>query len=182
MDLFYFHYLNNWAGVFPWWDAFGKFFASGLIWVMLILLIVLFAFRATRQEQRHEFATILVAVSAGLFAYVTNYLVSLVYFRPRPFVDLVGVHLLITKEATEKSFPSDHAALAFALAVAVFLAHRRWGIVFLVLATLVAIGRVFVGVHYPSDVIVGAVVGSVWASLVCHYGRGGFERLLKARS
>ncbi len=182
MDIFYFWYINNWAGVFPWWDFFGKFFASGLIWAMVVLLLIVFASRASTKEQRHEFATVLIAVFASLFAYVTNFLISLVYFRPRPFVDLPGVHLLIVKDAAEKSFPSDHAALAFALAIAVLLAHRRWGVVFLVLAMLVALGRIFVGVHYPSDVIVGAIVGGVWASLVCHYGRGTFERLLKVKS
>lgn len=182
MDVSLFRLINNLAGQSTILDLIGRFFASGLIWVILFLLLVIFAARATTKEQRHEFATVLIALFGGLFAYITNYLIGLVHFLPRPFAALTDVHLLIVKEATEKSFPSDHAAFAFAIAIAVFLAHRRWGVVFLALAVLVGLGRIFAGVHYPSDVLVGAIVGGAWAALVCHFGRGTFERLLKAES
>lgn len=173
-----FRIINNAAARWPAIDAIGIFCAVGLIFVMVIGLLALFASRARLREERHEFATVLIALFASIFAYATNFLISLVYFRVRPFVALADVNLLIVKEATEKSFPSDHAALAFAIAVAVFMAHRRWGIVFLIAASSVALGRVFVGVHYPSDIIVGAVIGGVWAYVVSLYGRKSFQKLL----
>lgn len=179
MDIVLFRIINNLAGRSEALDLVGAFAASGLIWVMLFFLLGIFVGRRNWREQVHEFATFLIAGFAAVFAYATNYLISLVYFRVRPFAALMDVHQLIVKEATEKSFPSDHAALAFAIAIAVLLAHRKWGVAMLVMAVLVAFGRVFVGVHYPTDILVGALVGAFWAIVVDRYGRNALQRLLK---
>lgn len=182
MDVVFFRFINNLAGQSEVFDLLGVFAASGLIWVMLFFLLGIFVGRPSPREHIHELATVFLAGLASLFAYVTNYLISLVYFRARPFAALSDMHQLIIKETTDKSFPSDHAALAFALAVAVLLAHRKWGMAFFVMAAFVALGRVFVGVHYPADVLAGAAVGGLWAFLVCHYGRGIINRLLSRHS
>ncbi len=63
----------------------------------------------------------------------------------------------------DPSFPSDHATAAFAIAVAIFLRHRKAGTLALILATLVSISRVALGTHYPSDVIGGALLGTAAA-------------------
>ncbi len=178
MDIILFRFINNLAERWTLLDSVGIFFATALIFVMVLGLLALFAFRARLREERHEFATVMIAFLASVCAYAVNFLISLVYFRARPFVDVPMTHLLIIKDATEKSFPSDHAALAFAIAMAVFLAHRRWGIVFLIAAMFVAFGRIFVGVHYPSDVLVGAIIGSAVACIVSKYGRTTFEHIL----
>lgn len=180
MDLSLFRLLNNLAGKSVVLDAIGQFAASGLIWVMVVGLLILFAVRARPREQRHELATIIVALVAALGAYTTNVLISLLYFRPRPFAALSDVHQLIVKDAAEKSFPSDHAALAFVIAATVFLAHRKIGYIFLIAAVIVCLGRVFVGVHYLSDVLMGAVIGVLWAWLVSSNTRGIFEKMLKS--
>lgn len=161
MDTSLFWTINNLVGQCQVLDAIGVFFASGLIWLMVIVLLIGF------KERRAP----LVAFFAGIFAYVTNYLISLIYFRPRPFVALEEVSQLIAKDAADKAFPSDHTALAFAIAAAVFLTNKKWGIVFLAAAALVALGRVFVGVHYPADILAGAVVGIFFAWLINRYGR-----------
>lgn len=181
MDIFLFRLINNFSGRSEALDFLGVFAASGLIWMMLFFLVGIFASRTNFKEQVHDFATFILAGFATVFAYTTNYLISLVYFRARPFVALTDVHQLIFKETAEKSFPSDHAALAFAIAIAVLLAHRKWGIAFFVVALFVGVGRVFVGVHYPADVLFGAIVGGLWALLLCHYGRATVERLLKKK-
>jgi undecaprenyl-diphosphatase len=93
-------------------------------------------------------------------------IIGLLFFRLRPFANLVDVHQLISKGATENSFPSGHAAVAFALAFTIFFADREWGWAFLVIATLVSLGRVFVGVHYPLDVVGGFFIGLLVAWLV----------------
>jgi membrane-associated phospholipid phosphatase len=67
---------------------------------------------------------------------------------------------------TDTSFPSDHATLAFAVAVGVYRFNRPAGITLLIFGVLVAIARVFVGAHYPSDVIGGAVLGTVTSALI----------------
>lgn len=158
-------------------NAIGVFFSSILIWVMMFGLLVLLIARARLREKRHEFATIVIAFVASVGAYVTNTLISFIYFRPRPFAALADVHLLITKSAAEKSFPSDHSALAFAIAVSVYLIHKKAGFVFLLAAVFVALGRVFVGVHYLSDVLIGAIIGGIWAIVVDKVGRKSFEKI-----
>src|SRR3954469_21796623 len=107
-------------------------------------------------------ATVAAVLSAGLglaFAKVIAELVD----RARPFVaDPQGVHLF-SGHAADPGFPSDHATAAFAIAVAILLRKRGWGIAALVAATVLAIGRVALGVHYPSDVLAGAALGSAAA-------------------
>jgi undecaprenyl-diphosphatase len=88
----------------------------------------------------------------------TNYAIAyLLYFRQRPSE---GVLRLIEPYST-KSFPSDHAAIATALAWTVASVHPRLGILMAFSALLVALGRIALGVHYPSDVLAGFIVGTV---------------------
>lgn len=162
MDETLFRIINNLASHSVVLDWIGVFFASGLIWVMMALLVF---FVAIRKQQVMVF---FIAAAAGLGAWAFNQLISLVYFRMRPFAALSDMHQLIAKEAMEKGFPSDHTAIAFAVATAVFLVNRKWGIIMFVLAVFVALGRVFVGVHYPLDVLAGAIVGIGCAALTCY--------------
>jgi undecaprenyl-diphosphatase len=80
--------------------------------------------------------------------------------RPRPPVVDPAVHPLVSVPH-DYSMPSGHATTAFATAVAVGLVHPRLRVPLLVLAGLIAISRVWLGVHYLSDVLVGAALGSV---------------------
>jgi undecaprenyl-diphosphatase len=104
-------------------------------------------------------ATVAAVLSAG-FALAVGKLISELVDRARPFVaDPHGVHLF-SRHAADPGFPSDHATAAFAIAVAILLRKRGWGIVALVAATVLSIGRVALGVHYPSDVLAGAALGA----------------------
>jgi membrane-associated phospholipid phosphatase len=71
----------------------------------------------------------------------------------------------------DPSFPSDHASAAFAIAFAVFLFDRLVGSVFLAAAVLIGVGRVFIGAHYPADVLAGALVGFAVALVVVKFAR-----------
>lgn len=107
-------------------------------------------------------ASLAAVLSAG-FGLAIGKAISELVDRARPFVaDPHGVHLF-TAHAADPGFPSDHATAAFAIAMAIFLRKRGWGIAALVAATVLAIGRVALGVHYPSDVLAGAVLGSAAA-------------------
>lgn len=107
-------------------------------------------------------ASLAAVLSAGLGLAVGKAISELVD-RARPFVaDPHGVHLF-TAHAADPGFPSDHATAAFAIAVAILLRKRSWGIAALVAATVLSIGRVALGVHYPSDVVAGAALGSAAA-------------------
>ncbi len=94
-------------------------------------------------------AAVAAVLSAGL-ALAVGKLISELVDRARPFVaDPHGVHLF-SPHAADPGFPSDHATAAFAIAVAILLRKRGWGIVALVAAAVLSIGRVALGVHYPA--------------------------------
>ena len=103
--------------------------------------------------------------SAGLALALAAVIASLVD-RARPFVADPGQLHLFIAHAADPSFPSDHATAAFAIAVAIFLRKPRWGIVAIAFATVLSVGRVAAGVHYPSDVLAGAALGSAAAVLL----------------
>ena len=104
--------------------------------------------------------TVVMAGASAALGLAVAFVLAHVVDRARPFVaDPRHVHLFFP-HATDSSFPSDHSTAAFAIAVAVLLRHRAAGIVVLVAAALVAVGRVAIGVHYPSDVLAGAAIGT----------------------
>ena len=123
--------------------------------LFLALVVGLFLL-GNRPMQR---AAVAAGASAGLaLAAAVGLSVSLA--RARPFAsDPSHVRLLIP-HAADAGFPSDHATAAFAIATALLLRDRRYGLPALVLAAVLAIGRVAAGVHFPSDVVAGAALGS----------------------
>jgi undecaprenyl-diphosphatase len=95
--------------------------------------------------------------------------------RPRPLNDFaeliasgaVSVHVLF-EPLRQFSMPSGHATLAFASATALARLHGRYAALFLGAAVLVALSRIYVGAHFPSDVVVGAAVGA-GVAIAAHY-------------
>jgi undecaprenyl-diphosphatase len=177
-DLVLFRLLNGWAGRDVALDATFIFGAQHLIWIMAALIVayVAAAWRTDHFEGRVENAWH-VAVSVAI-AFAAEQLIGFFWFRLRPFVALDGVTKLIEKSAEEKSFPSGHATAAFAIAFGLLVHNRRWGWAMVAAAAWVAVSRVFVGVHYPSDVLAGAVVGGL-AALVTRPVRKAVEPYLE---
>ena len=95
---------------------------------------------------------------------VLTEIIRWIWFRPRPFVSH-AVNLLIAHD-NEGSFPSGHVAFFFALAMAVYFYNRRAGQWLFAAAILISVARVFAGVHYPSDILAGALVGMLAGWLV----------------
>jgi undecaprenyl-diphosphatase len=86
--------------------------------------------------------------------------------RPRPFVAHPSrVHEFLA-HAPDPGFPSDHATAAAAITVALLLRTRRWGFVALGLTLALMVGRVALAIHYPSDVLAGAMLGATAAGLL----------------
>lgn len=134
--------------------------ASEALFVATLAIVFLAARGAAHAAWRR--ASVAAVLSAGLGLAVGKVISELVD-RARPFVaDPHGVHLF-AGHAADPGFPSDHATAAFAIAVAILLRKRAWGIAALVAATILSVGRVALGVHYPSDVIAGAALGSAAA-------------------
>ncbi|GHH87860.1 hypothetical protein GCM10018793_65290 [Streptomyces sulfonofaciens] len=99
--------------------------------------------------------------------------------RPRPFVDHEGIDVLIHGK-NDYSFVSDHATLAMAMAVGLFVASRKFGIAGLVLALAEGFCRVFMGVHYPTDVIGGFALGTAVVLLLSPLASAALTPLMKA--
>jgi undecaprenyl-diphosphatase len=102
--------------------------------------------------------------------------------RPRPFVAHPHETILLVAPSNEPSFPSDHAVAAFAIAFVVAVIGRRMGALFLAGASVLALARVVAGIHYPGDVLGGAVIGLVSALLVLRLGSGYFPGLIRLLS
>ena len=134
---------------------------------ILFLGALVAAFVLTRGGARVLVRRVVVAagLSAGLGLAIAQVITHLAD-RPRPFVsDPAGIHLF-ARHAADPGFPSDHTTAAFAIAVAITLRSRRWGVPVLALALVLGVARVGMGVHYPSDVLGGAVLGAVAALLL----------------
>ena len=103
-------------------------------------------------------------LASAAVALTVNQVIAQIWFRPRPTDAHPGdAHLLFVSPSADPSFPSDHAAAAFALAFAVFFVSRCAGSLLLVAAGAIGLSRVIVGLHYPSDVLAGLAVGLVCA-------------------
>lgn len=103
-------------------------------------------------------------------AFILAYVIGRVVGRERPFLASPLVEQRIPMPLTTHAFPSAHSAIAFSVAMSLALAHPLLGVAAFFLAVLVAIGRVAAGVHYPSDVIAGAILG-VLSALCIHWYR-----------
>lgn len=106
----------------------------------------------------------LLAIVAGVsLAIALNQLLGMLWFEPRPFV--IGLGHTLTHHAADNSFPSDHATFLWALGFCLLSveAARRLGIFVVMIGLLVAWARIYVGVHYPVDMLASLVVGVVGA-------------------
>ena len=141
---------------------------AGLIWIVLSVLLLLFP--KTRKAG-------LASGIALLFMLVTgNMILKPLVARLRPFAVNTAVELLIPPP-TDFSFPSGHTYVSFASASAIFRNSRRIGIPALILASLIAFSRLYLYVHYPTDVLFGILLGI----LAGWIGNRLSERLLRQR-
>lgn len=151
--------LNGPAGHHPFLDALMRDAATWAVPVFIAIVVAWFAvgyLRGPREVRRGALTALLAAGGALL----VNQGVLLLWSRPRPFdAHPQSVHTLVARSA-DGSFPSDHAAAAVAIATVLVMAHRRLGLVALAAAALVCVARVYVGAHYPGDVLAGAAIGA----------------------
>ncbi len=144
--------------IFPW-------FREGNTWLPLYLFIVVLALLNFRQK---AFAFILFAVvTIVLTDQISSSLVKPFFERPRPCRDpylMNQIRMLLNGCSGGFSFTSSHATNHFGFAVYIFLTLGhiigKWRYAFLVWAATIAYGQVYVGVHYPLDIIAGAILGT----------------------
>lgn len=106
-----------------------------------------------------------VLLSIALAYIFANLFLKNVVARPRPFDTYAFIQPLVEKPH-DWSFPSGHSVVVFATATSIFLNHKKTGVLALIIAALVAFSRLYICVHYPTDVLAGAAIGIIFALLV----------------
>ena len=126
---------------------------GGLIW--LIIISFLLVFKKSRKTGLVALITLVMCII------INNVMLKHIIARPRPFDTLTQLQVLI-KKPTDFSFPSGHTASSFAVAGAFYYyGNKKWGIIAFLFAGLIGFSRLYLGVHYPSDVICGALSGLI---------------------
>lgn len=124
-----------------------------LLWVAIGILLFL------REEKKDHRFFIPIGFALGMSWLGGELLLKNIFMRARPFVDAMDGVIVVGGGASGYSFPSSHATTAFAMAVVFSFFEPRLRYAFFILAVLVSFSRVYMGVHYPFDILAGAVIG-----------------------
>jgi undecaprenyl-diphosphatase len=162
LNLLWFSLINADAGLQGWRLALGIFAAK---WLILLVPIGLAGMWMNGRPGQREAATR--ALAATVFALALNAVIGLLWYHARPFA--IGAGHAYLQHAADSSFPSDHGTIMFTVALVLACsrtpAARRFGLSMLPLALVVAWARVFLGVHWPMDML-GAVVVALGVALL----------------
>jgi undecaprenyl-diphosphatase len=150
--------INSLAGKNHILDEFMILSAKTIPFIFAFILIYLW-FTKRKNEA-------LFAFYASIIGLLVNQIINKIYFRPRPF--MVHVGKLLMYHDPEASFPSDHSTLAFSIGIVLifFKSTRNLGVLSIILALLCGIARIYVGVHWPSDILGGYTIGLISAILI----------------
>lgn len=153
--------INSLAGHNGVLDWAGKFAATDGLYVIGLVAAV-FGLATLAKSAPAGTSIALTAMAALALAGLAVLLLGHLVYESRPFVSHEGTVQLIS-HAADNSFPSEHATAEATVAVIGALAWRRWAAVFLGLAAIGGMARVYVGVHYPADILAGWAIGSTAA-------------------
>ena len=132
-------------------------------WFWILICIVLIIYKPTRS------IGIIAAISLAVSALICNSLLKIIINRTRPY-DAIEELVLIAKMPHDSSFPSGHSNASFAVACAItwcLSKNKKWiGVILIVVASIIAFSRMYVGAHYPTDVIAGIMLGTLTSILI----------------
>ena len=165
------HNLQNsvFDSVLPIVTHFGGF---EFLLVLLIVIILYAHFKNKKTLRKFTILALIALLFSGLMVFILKHLIH----EPRPFVSLADVHLLVVED-DPLSFPSVHTTSTLAVVTFLILnmkelAKKHYKIIdvlLVIFAVMIPFSRIYVGVHYPADVIAGAIVGIVGALIVNHF-------------
>ncbi|MFC3884820.1 undecaprenyl-diphosphatase [Bacillus songklensis] len=169
MDYKMFRAINRLAGRYSVMDELMIWISNRVRYVYIFLLVFMwFRDYSSKKASRHA------GVSALLSLFIHGF-IKRVYFKPRPFVKR-RVGILIPSKR-DSSFPSKHTILVFAVSTSVLLRERMLGAFMWGLSVLTGLSRIWVGHHYPSDIVGSALIGSA-ASVVVDKNSRFFDALV----
>lgn len=144
----------------PFWKVITFLGNAGWFWIVLAVALLV-----TKKTRRTGIAALL-SLAVGFL--ITNVLLKNIVARPRPFDAYTEIIPLITRP-TDFSFPSGHTCASFACALIFFrMLPKKYGVPAVILAGMVAFSRLYLGVHYPGDVLGGFLVAVFASTLVYH--------------
>lgn len=151
-----FQKIHSFAGRSSFLDAVGVFLAEYLTYLLIIGIVVWIFSRPTKKAVFSAFS--LISLSVLFSRGIITEAISFFYKSPRPFM-VLGFEPLIFNG--NQSFPSGHTALLFAFAFSIFYINKKLGIWLGVAGLLVGLARIYVGVHWPIDILGGIAVALV---------------------
>jgi len=155
-------WFNHIAGKYEWLDIIIIFCSDYLIWLIAICLVGYLIYKFLKNKKNVKWSPVLWIFLITALGWGINQIIGAWHFRARPFRSHYFDVYQLTKflaSVNDKSFPSDHTVIAFSLAFSTFLfINKKLGVIFLLAAILIGLGRVMAGIHYPLDVIAGILV------------------------
>jgi len=170
MNIEIFNFLHSFAGKSAVFDSLVVFIANPFGYILIGISYVYLIFHTIKDDyilkkigSRITQITIL-SLSAG-FALLFSHIIKILVQAPRPFIVLSNINELFLYGSYD-SFPSGHATFFSALAIAIFMYHRKMGIFFMCGAVLIGLARIIVGIHFPIDILAGFILGGTlsWAT------------------
>lgn len=153
MDLRLFRLINNLSGRYSPMDRLMILISNRIRYAyILIIVIVLLKNRSNRRIAAETGSSVLLSLIAHFF-------IKLFYYKPRPFKKK-RVGILIPSKL-DSTFPSKHTLIAFAASTSIYFFHRSIGSLMLWMSAVTGFSRIWVGHHYPSDIIGSAMLGSL---------------------
>jgi len=153
-----FFYLNGLIKKNTLFDVFVIFCAKYLIFAHLIFLGIIFLVKRIRGFFVLSQIDIVLSGLTAFLAWLLAILIKMLFFTKRPYLSK-RTKTLLRKKKSSPAFPSGHTALAFALAVSFFYLNPVLGIISLIVACLIGLARIISGLHWPIDILGGAVLG-----------------------
>lgn len=159
LDFQIFQTINHLAVTESFLNPLMKFLSQDAEYLFFLAIIIYWFIRTKANRRMVAEGIISACVALGL-----NALIGIFFYRDRPFVHHHVIKLI--SHVANASFPSDHATGAFVIATSIWIWRKRDGWIWLLIAAGIALSRVWTGVHYPSDVVAGMLIGIMTALLI----------------
>jgi undecaprenyl-diphosphatase len=169
--------VNRFARSTPWLH--GPAEAYAVYGIVVFAALIVLGWWLARDKGSITMAYALLTPVAAVVALLVQQVIVRLVDEARPYA-LHPDALVLVSRTSDPSFPSDHACVVGAVAAGLFFVDRRLGWVTTALAGLMAVTRVYVGAHWPLDVVVGLVVGAAVAAAVLVLLRRPVARLVDA--